>query len=240
MRKIQRVGINFSTIAEAIAAASAGDLVQVLPGVYEESDVVLKNGVNIEFMPGAEMKQSAAEIAAESEYTAFTDDGNDVTCSIGGRPKFTFYGSTDLIELTGTSVVSFYGKPEYSYTDSLSWTSVDKLVFEVGPKVYRAKVTQSGTNIPVSAIVFDNTLGGVPVWTRVAAGQYNLTLAGAFGETKTFISRVDNVNSDAGLAWTNVGSVSDDAVQFTSKSGDGMVILGDGFFDCFLEIRVYP
>ncbi|MBC8377178.1 MAG: hypothetical protein H8E26_14130 [FCB group bacterium] len=239
MRKIQRVGINFSTIAAAIAASSAGDLVQVLPGVYEEEDLVLKNGVNIEFMPGAEMTQSAADIAAEAEYTAFTDGGNDVVCSIGGRPKFTFYGSTDLIELTGTSVVSYYGKPEYSYTDALSWTSEAKITFEAGPdvKVYRALLTQAGAGAPV-ATVLENTLGGEIVWSRPGVGTNRGTLAGAFPAASTFISFSQNGAGQYFLStpW----SVAADYIEVLTMYNDGLAMATDGLFNGAIEILVYP
>jgi hypothetical protein len=45
--------------------------------------------------------------------------------------------------------------------------------------VYTALLSQSGTNAPV-ATVLENTLGGTVVWTRVGAGDYFGTLAGAF------------------------------------------------------------
>ena len=49
----------------------------------------------------------------------------------------------------------------------------------VGVKVYRALLTQTGTDAPV-ATVLENTLGGEVVWTRDDIGLYTGTLAGAF------------------------------------------------------------
>jgi len=54
-----------------------------------------------------------------------------------------------------------------------------------GVKVYRALLTQAGTDAPV-ATVLENTLGGTLVWTRADAGQYVGTLAGAFSTTRHF------------------------------------------------------
>jgi hypothetical protein len=48
-----------------------------------------------------------------------------------------------------------------------------------GVKVYRALLTQTGTDAPV-ATVLENTLGGDVVWTRADIGVYVGTLAGAF------------------------------------------------------------
>lgn len=53
--------------------------------------------------------------------------------------------------------------------------------------VYSALLTQTGTDAP-TATILENTLGGVPVWTRNTAGVYTATLAGVFTVDKTFIS----------------------------------------------------
>jgi hypothetical protein len=44
-------------------------------------------------------------------------------------------------------------------------------------KVYSVRLDQSGTNAPVATIL-ENTLSGIPVWSRWSAGCYELTLAG--------------------------------------------------------------
>jgi hypothetical protein len=54
-------------------------------------------------------------------------------------------------------------------------------------KVYRALLSQSGTNAP-TAIVLENSLGGEVVWTRDTTGVYFGTLEDAFPIEKTFIS----------------------------------------------------
>ncbi len=50
------------------------------------------------------------------------------------------------------------------------------------PKVYIALLTQTGMDAP-TATVLQNTLGGTVVWSRLSAGTYAMTLAGAFGNT---------------------------------------------------------
>ena len=72
-------------------------------------------------------------------------------------------------------------KPEYH--NGTSWVTIGA---EPTYKVYRALITQSGTNAP-TAIVLENTLGGTPVWSHFDVGIYRLTLAGAFTVDKTFI-----------------------------------------------------
>lgn len=55
----------------------------------------------------------------------------------------------------------------------------------VNYKIYRALITQTGTNNP-TIIVLENTLGGDIVWTRTSQGFYKGTLANAFDDNKTF------------------------------------------------------
>ena len=71
------------------------------------------------------------------------------------------------------------------------------------PKVYKALLTQTGTDAPV-ATVLENTLGGVPIWTYGGVGTYDVTLADAFPTSKTNIetshihwvdSAIDNEDS---------------------------------------------
>lgn len=54
------------------------------------------------------------------------------------------------------------------------------------PKVYRALLSQTGTDAPV-ATVLENTLGGDVVWTRDSAGTYLGTLSNAFTDEKTLL-----------------------------------------------------
>ena len=56
----------------------------------------------------------------------------------------------------------------------------------VKPKVYRAHLTQSGSNIP-TAVIFENSLGGTPAFVRSSSGIYTMTLTDAWVSPKTFI-----------------------------------------------------
>lgn len=107
------------------------------------------------------------------------------------------------------------------------------------PKVYRALLSQSGTDAPV-ATVLKNTLGGTPVWTRANVGNYRLTLAGAFPSAKTFILAIpDSENSNAnsvGAGWS-----SNDELGFwwwDAFSPSQNVDLGGGLSS--VEVLVYP
>jgi len=55
-----------------------------------------------------------------------------------------------------------------------------------GRRDYVAKITQLTTAAPTSS-VYENTLGGNLVWTRVATGSYQGTLAGTFSSGKVHL-----------------------------------------------------
>jgi len=103
-----------------------------------------------------------------------------------------------------------------------------------GVKVYRALLTQSGTDAPV-AIVKENSLGGVPVFTRTGVGLYPVTLAGAFGETKTLIFFGPAFNTGTGKA--TYDSVTDDSFRLAIT--DGGDLNDDVLFNTPIEILVY-
>ena len=61
-------------------------------------------------------------------------------------------------------------------------------------KVYKALITQSGTDAPVATALV-NTLSGTPVWSRDSTGFYKLTLASEFPIAKTIYSVTPSDNS---------------------------------------------
>lgn len=101
---------------------------------------------------------------------------------------------------------------------------------------YHALWDQSGTGAPIAAIS-SNTLGGVPVLTRVSAGTFWATLAAAFTLGKTSIQvsidvgRVGN-ESKVGRRW-----VSADVIEL--KVYDYADNLVDGFEDLDVAIIVF-
>jgi hypothetical protein len=105
-------------------------------------------------------------------------------------------------------------------------------------KVYRALLTQSGTNAPV-ATVLENTLGDI-VWTRYSTGVYFGTLEGMFNQSKT-ISFISLTTSG------NYGTA-DKLTSFISPAGDLVAVetlldnnVSDGvLYGASIEILVYP
>lgn len=65
-------------------------------------------------------------------------------------------------------------------------------------KLFAFLFNQEATNDPVPTILY-NTLGGTPVFTRIGAGYYNITLAGEFPANKTVIEG-HAIDASVGLA----------------------------------------
>jgi hypothetical protein len=100
---------------------------------------------------------------------------------------------------------------------------------QVLPRVYRAFVTQTGTDAPVSTII-ENTLGFTPVWQYLDAGVYVLLYEGGFPVGKTFgHSDYTNVNTNFSFAIPNDGFAFSNAAQI-----DGTLV------DAPVSIYIYP
>lgn len=80
-----------------------------------------------------------------------------------------------------------------------------------GPKVYRALLTQTGTDAPV-ATVLENTLGAV-VWTYQGVGIYRGLLTNAFPESATAIFSGDRAGMSNSVASTQLFRRNDSELQ---------------------------
>ena len=110
-----------------------------------------------------------------------------------------------------------------------------------GVKVYRALLTQTGTDAPV-ATVLENTLGGDVVWTRNSAGRYVATLAGAFTDNKTVMPGGTTTDSDGFLSgFTSTSWIDADSMKLCTQVIVDLISRAD---DLLLEtpitIEVYP
>jgi len=100
-------------------------------------------------------------------------------------------------------------------------------------KVYTALIQQSGTNNP-TAIVLQNTLGGLINWTRNTQGVYTGTLAGAFTTDKTILLNGGSSNTSISIYSTNPNSIIINTTNFTYGQIDGAMAS-----PMSIEIRVY-
>lgn len=103
------------------------------------------------------------------------------------------------------------------------------------PKVYRALMTQSGTNAP-TAVVLENTLGGTVVWGYEELGYYTAIISGGFDRDATSVILGA---PEAGVLITPVvtagGNVEVSVVQIS-----GMTSTNDALARTPIEILVYP
>jgi hypothetical protein len=93
----------------------------------------------------------------------------------------------DKIELQLINGKFYYIDGNGQFTEFQTGAAASAVSYPEGTKIYRAWLTQSGTNAPVPTVL-QNTLGGTPVWARSTTGIYTCTLANAFTDGKTIIN----------------------------------------------------
>lgn len=107
------------------------------------------------------------------------------------------------------------------------------------PKVYKALLTQTGTDAPV-ATVLENTLGGTIVWSYFNAGNYIGTLAGAFTANKTPTIRkiISALAADEDIKYAITTRVTNNTIRLTTGNLDAgqedNILVSD-----LIEIEVY-
>ena len=89
----------YTTLALAKAAAASGDLIEVGPGIYNETDIA-KNGVNWYFHDGATVAYTGA-----TQKAIFDDGGVPMFFFVSGRGMIVFQGSNP--PATGAGVINF-------------------------------------------------------------------------------------------------------------------------------------
>tara|TARA_R110000823_G_scaffold306384_9_gene428776 strand:+ start:1184 stop:1582 length:399 start_codon:yes stop_codon:yes gene_type:complete len=104
----------------------------------------------------------------------------------------------------------------------------------LGYKVYTILLTQAGNSDPVATIL-QNTLSGVPVWTRNGVGDYTVTLAGVFTVNKTWLS-----SCGISGATNKLGQLYYDGVNTIGMLTFSGIASDDILSNTSVEIRVYP
>lgn len=104
-------------------------------------------------------------------------------------------------------------------------------------KIYSAMLNQSGTEDPV-ATIYENSLGGVPVWTRSGAGSFLCTLAGAFaGNVISTVSQDFWATGNFGNGFREVITKGNDN-SLTLKQINNTLTPTDSF-RMYVEVKVY-
>jgi len=113
---------------------------------------------------------------------------------------------------------------------SQSWAAI--------PKVYRALLTQAGTNAPTAAVL-ENTLGNI-TFVYNAVGEYEIQSAALFTNAKTFYtpnSFIDPISADIGISVLRNGASSFGVSSFIWSTSIATNNLLSQFS---IEILVYP
>ena len=207
-------------------------------------------------------------------YLAIDDGNQTITLTAGGSmdinsPIMTLGGGTVGLSIDNTSKVwklgDWDGETNETYitvdddaqtialnatnvtvSDTLNTTELNVSGTINGVKVYRAILVQTGSSAP-TATILENTLGGVPVWTRLGGGNYICTLAGAFPVSKTYCSISNIYNAFQGESILVTIDRADDNVVYThtwgTASGADIDFDLGGDAENFyspIEILVYP
>lgn len=101
----------------------------------------------------------------------------------------------------------------------------------VSYKKYVALLTQVGSN-PPTAVILENTLGGIPVWTYSTNGTYIATLSGAFTSNKTALIISSNDGETAAAKRTSADAIT--VATYLAGVGTDDLLNGNTF-----EIIVY-
>lgn len=157
----------------------------------------------------------------------YFDNGQIVATNANGTTDDT--GTFNYIDRSGSFQV-VHGTKLVAAKASIADLTVEKVN---GVKKYVALLTQTGTDAPV-ATVLENTLGGVPVWTRDSTGNYLGTLAGAFTHS-VIIGSVSNSDYDSSLGMFSIN----DSDTISIKIFSNLNAVQDGF-SATVQILVYP
>jgi len=178
------------------------------------------SGLDADFIDGLDSSRFLRSDAVDTATGDLTFNGSNI-----------FQGdiniaNADGIEMTGRQITGL--QDGSNPTDAVNKSQLDA----TRPyKVYTALITQTGTAAP-TAVVLENTLGGVPLWERTGVGNYTATLTSAFTLNKTivFVTGGNTVNNASGFRFdANI-------VYLTSNNSTS---LEDGLTLTSIEIRVY-
>jgi hypothetical protein len=119
------------------------------------------------------------------------------------------------------------------------------------PKIYKATLTQDGTNAPV-ANKWENTFSGVPAWSYEGVGVYKLTLAGEFTSASQILvtfgagrSTTDGATSSmiyftASWTWKSVNELDIYIAKLCNDASTNMVYTDGLLKNASIKIEIYP
>lgn len=189
----------------------------------------------------------AATLTARNPTIAYLHQGRE---SDTGRTK------------TGTAVVTNWNSLPYDDAGSAATTTEVDMITENAPadgdtlkeladrltalegapggtpvKIYRANITQAGTDAPIVIDLLENSVGAV-VWTYVQLGAFRLTLTGAFLAGKVFSPNIIHRNDDDTAGMLTANRMDNNQLEVLSFDFALNAIEPSGI--CPFELFIYP
>lgn len=211
-----QLGAPFLTLTAAKNAATSGDMIFVLPGTYNERNL-LKNGVNWYFSPGAVVAYNGTSAGGIFDDSA-TGANAAIGCVIGGYGTFTSVTSgtitSSVVNLTN-SASNVAITCDYMGADNTttSGATPNVLLAQAGKlTVHARKLEFLGSTLAGSAIVY------MDGWCEVTADEINsLDAGGITGGTETISAQ--GVSSPTGELLVKAHRI------FNARATAGMVAL---------------
>lgn len=184
--------------------------------------------------------QTSGVLVVGKRYTILDFNAGDNFTNVASVVSGTINTTGCVFDAIGTTPTTYSNGSTLARYETQSYTYEDlrnELNGGAQPKIYKALLTQSGTDAPVATVLV-NTLSGTPVWSRNTNGSYTLTLASEFVNGKTTVTgqMVDGSNLQF-LAIDNNTSYPNAIDFITQVSG---VATDNQFNNTYIAIEVYP
>lgn len=184
--------------------------------------------------------QTSGALVVGKRYTILDFNAGDNFTNVASVVSGTINTTGCVFDAIGTTPTTYSNGSTLARYETQSYTYEDlrnELNGGAQPKIYKALLTQSGTDAPVATVLV-NTLSGTPVWSRNTNGSYTLTLASEFVNGKTTVTgqMVDGSNLQF-LAIDNNTSYPNAIDFITQVSG---VATDNQFNNTYIAIEVYP
>lgn len=183
------------------------------------------------FLVSKHVTQTSGVLIVGEEYTILDFNGGDNFSNVATVVSGTINTTGCVFIATGTTPTTYSNGSTLARYVSQKYGISD---LGLAPKVYKALLTQSGTNAPVATVLV-NTLGGTPTLTYGISGSYNAELIGGFPNGKTFVTIGGNSASSSAIFTTN--RYDEDNIEIRSHSG---VLADDLLSETSILIEVYP
>lgn len=213
-----RMTVPFKTLTKAKNAAVSGDTIIVLPGTYNEKNL-LKNGVNWHFLSGAKVAYTGASAGGIFDTSSNGTNGA-VACCVSGDGEFSLSSATG----SGNVIYSAVASSEI-LIEARSMMAADICV-RIGTGVTSgtviARVTKSIKSTGSLAVAVDGTANG----HRIQADEVYSDLGG-----------ISVAGGGAYIAARSVGAGSTPAVSISGGSGTTTVQAFEIYSSTYIAVR---